>query len=72
MRKQNGVTLTTLTIYIIVATNKGEPAVTDEKSHAGLAYRNIVRRIMGEDVPFDEGKKPSFINRIKSLLMKKK
>ena len=39
---------------IIVATNKGEPAVTDNKSLAGHAYRNIVRRIMGEEVPFDE------------------
>lgn len=57
---------------IIVATNKGEPAVTDNKSLAGHAYRNIVRRIMGEEVPFDDNKKPSFIGKIKSLLMKKK
>ncbi len=57
---------------IIVATNKGEPAVTDNKSLAGHAYRNIVRRIMGEEVPFDDNKKQSFIDKIKSLLMKKK
>jgi septum site-determining protein MinD len=37
---------------IIVSTNKGEPAVTDDKSTAGQAYRNIARRIMGEEVPF--------------------
>lgn len=36
---------------IVVATNKGEPAVTDEESFAGQAYRNIVKRIQGEDVP---------------------
>jgi len=36
---------------IIVSTNKGEPAVTDNKSAAGAAYRAITRRIMGEDVP---------------------
>jgi septum site-determining protein MinD len=36
---------------IIISTNKGEPAVTDNKSSAGQAYRNITRRIMGEDVP---------------------
>lgn len=36
---------------IVVSTNKGEPAVTDDKSHAGQAYKNIVRRIMGEAVP---------------------
>jgi septum site-determining protein MinD len=37
---------------IIVCTNKGEPAVTDDKSTAGQAYRNIARRLMGEEVPF--------------------
>lgn len=36
---------------IIVSTNRGEPIVTDRKSRAGQAYRNIVRRIMGEEVP---------------------
>lgn len=37
---------------IITSTNKGEPVVNDEKSPAGIAYRNVARRIMGEDVPF--------------------
>lgn len=37
---------------IIVSTNRGEPAVTDNKALAGQAYRNITKRIMGEDVPF--------------------
>ncbi len=37
---------------IITSTNKGEPIVNSEKSLAGLAYRNVARRIMGEDVPF--------------------
>jgi len=37
---------------IVVSTNRGEPAITDEKSLAGQAYRNVVRRIKGEDVPF--------------------
>jgi septum site-determining protein MinD len=36
---------------IVVSTNRGEPAVTDDKSLAGQAYKNIVRRILGEDVP---------------------
>lgn len=57
---------------VIVATNKGEPAVTDNKSIAGSSYRNIVRRIMGEDVPFEDWKKHSFMDKIKNLLMKKK
>ncbi|HEX3030886.1 MAG TPA: septum site-determining protein MinD [Bacillota bacterium] len=37
---------------IIVSTNKGEPAVLDPNSRAGQAYRNITRRIIGEEVPF--------------------
>ncbi|MDS1029404.1 septum site-determining protein MinD [Bacillota bacterium LX-D] len=36
---------------IVVSTNKGEPAVLDNTSRAGQAYRNIARRITGEDVP---------------------
>lgn len=37
---------------IVVSTNKGEPAITDDKSPAGQAYRNIARRLMGEEVAF--------------------
>ena len=37
---------------IIISTNKGVPAALDEKALAGQAFRNIARRIMGEDVPF--------------------
>lgn len=37
---------------IVVSTNRGEPAITDDKSPAGQAYRNIAKRIMGEEVPF--------------------
>ncbi len=45
---------------IVVSTNRGEPAVLDAHSQAGQAYRNIAKRITGEDVPFinlevDEG-----------------
>ncbi len=54
---------------IVVSTNKGEPAVTDDKSLAGQAYRNVTRRIQGEDVPImnletDEG----FLYKFKKLL----
>ncbi len=37
---------------IITSTNKGLPAVMNEASLAGLALRNIARRLKGEDVPF--------------------
>ncbi|SHF02567.1 septum site-determining protein MinD [Caldanaerobius fijiensis DSM 17918] len=36
---------------IVISTNKGEPIITDEKSLSAQAFRNIARRIMGEDVP---------------------
>ena len=36
---------------IVISTNRGEPAVLDQKSRAGQAYRNIVDRILGKDVP---------------------
>lgn len=37
---------------ITVSTNKGEPIVLDNKAQAGQAFRNIARRITGEEVPF--------------------
>ena len=37
---------------IVVSTNKGEPAVSDSSSKAGAAYKNIARRVLGEQVPF--------------------
>lgn len=37
---------------ILVSTNRGEPAVFQESSRAGLAFRNIARRLRGEEVPF--------------------
>lgn len=56
---------------IIVSTNRGEPAVLQNGSKAGEAYRNITRRLLGEDVPFmalndiDEG----LIQRLKRFLV---
>ncbi len=37
---------------IVVSTNRGEPVVYEEKSFAGRAFRNISKRITGEDIPF--------------------
>lgn len=37
---------------ILVSSNRGEPAAGDPKSRAGQAFRNISRRLCGEDVPF--------------------
>ena len=37
---------------VIIGSNRGAPVVTDAKSRAGQAFRNIARRIQGHNVPF--------------------
>lgn len=37
---------------ITISTNKGEPIVLDDNAFAGKAFKNISRRIMGEEVTF--------------------
>jgi septum site-determining protein MinD len=37
---------------IIVSTNRGMPIVLNDSKPAGLAYHNIARRLLGEEVPF--------------------
>jgi septum site-determining protein MinD len=37
---------------IITSTNKGEPVSGTDNTRSGLAFRNIARRLRGEDVPF--------------------
>lgn len=36
---------------ITISTNKGEPIVLDEKARSGQAFKNIAKRIMGEEIP---------------------
>jgi septum site-determining protein MinD len=38
---------------IVVSTNRGEPAALSPNSKAGQAFRNIARRLLGEDVPLE-------------------
>lgn len=53
---------------IVVSSNKGEPAVTDEESLAGQAYRNIVQRIMGNEIPLmDLESDKGFMNKVKKF-----
>ncbi len=37
---------------VVPSSNSGIPVTLNENSRAGAAYRNIARRLMGEDVPF--------------------
>ena len=53
---------------VVVTTNRGEPAVADDSTRAGRAYRNITSRILGEDVPLmslDENE--GFFGKIKKM-----
>lgn len=54
--------------YIIISTNRGEPAVTNPVSLAGTAYKNIVRRLMGENIPLQSIEvNEGFFSRIKKM-----
>ncbi len=49
---------------IIVSVNKGIPIALDDANRASLAFRNIARRLLGEEVPFlDIREMPNLIER---------
>jgi septum site-determining protein MinD len=51
---------------VLNASNSGAPVILDEKSDAGQAYDDAVRRYLGEDVPhrFIAAEKKGFISRL--------
>ncbi len=54
---------------IVISTNRGEPTVFDDNSRPGRAFRNISRRIEGEDVPLlNLEEKQGFFGRLKHML----
>ena len=54
---------------IVVSTNRGDPAVLAQSSRAGQAFRNIARRLMGEDVPVVEPTADAgFFSRLRRLM----
>ncbi|MGI6570447.1 MAG: septum site-determining protein MinD [Caldicoprobacterales bacterium] len=53
---------------IIVSSNRGEPVVMESSSLAGQAYRNIAKRLMGEEVPLiDMENEDTFIGRLRKF-----
>jgi septum site-determining protein MinD len=53
---------------ILVSTNRGNPAALDDHSRAGRSFRNIARRMLGEDVPFETFREaPSLMRRLSRL-----
>jgi len=56
---------------IVISTNKGEPCVNDENSFAGRAFRDIVKRVLGETVPLmDLDIDTGIIGKIKKFFIK--
>lgn len=52
---------------VVDSANRGTPVVEWDDSQAGQAYRNIVKRIGGEQVPFMEFKTEGFFGKLKNL-----
>lgn len=53
---------------IVIASNKGEPAITNPSSRAGQAFSNITDRIMGKEVPLmDMNAEKGFFSKVKSF-----
>lgn len=53
---------------VVTSTNRGEPVIANEHSMAGKAYRNITRRLCGENVPFmNLHVKESFFDKLRKL-----
>lgn len=50
---------------VVTSTNRGEPVITMPNSQAGQAYRNIVGRIFGENIPFMTFPKEGFFDKLK-------
>ena len=38
---------------VLAASNQGQPVALDDRSAAGRAFRDIARRLSGEDVPIE-------------------
>lgn len=53
---------------IVVSTNKGEPVVLQDDTKAGQAFRNIARRIEGEDLPLMSLEKDTIFKKIKRIV----
>ncbi len=52
---------------IINSSNRGEPVILQEGTRAGQAYRNVARRIKGEDVPLMDLEEGGFFSRLRRL-----
>jgi septum site-determining protein MinD len=49
---------------ILTASNRGQPVALESRSAAGRAFRNIARRLVGEDVPYEALQKQNFFQKL--------
>jgi septum site-determining protein MinD len=52
---------------VVTSTNRGEPVITNPVSKAGKAYKNIVGRMSGENIPFMKIVAPSFMDKFRHI-----
>lgn len=52
---------------VVTSTNRGEPVITNPVSVAGKAYKNIVGRLCGENIPFMEIVSEGFFSKFKKM-----
>jgi septum site-determining protein MinD len=54
---------------IVIGSNRGTPVAMDNGSRAGQAFRNIAKRLRGENVPFmDLDKQDGFFSRLGKMI----
>lgn len=56
---------------IVVTTNKGEPVIQDERSLSGQAFKNVVQRLKGNEVPFLNLDEQGFFSRLRKMFARK-
>ncbi len=53
---------------VVITTNRGETVVQDDKSRSGQAYRNIVRRIKGEQVSLMDLQEGGILKKLRKFM----
>jgi len=53
---------------IVISTNKGEPVVYSDNRRAGQAFKNIARRLEGEELPLMSLEKDTIFRKIKNII----
>lgn len=53
---------------VVISTNSGETVVRDGRSRSGQAYRNIVRRIKGEEIPLMNMNENGFFSKLRRII----